>query len=656
MTFPRLFSEITVGGLTLPNRTMMAAMSSGLADERGRITSEQVAYYRERARGGVGMVTVEFACVAGEHGISERTQVVLDHDDAIPGHARLVRAIRSEGAAAALQLQMPGQFAYRRPGLLPVAPSDVRSRRDGTLRARGLDHSEIEQVVGYFAAAARRAVEAGYQAIELHGAHGYLLHAFLSPEMNRRDDDWGGDARRRLAFPCAVAAAVKRAIAERPLWYRFSAEDYTRDGLTVEDWARFAPRLVSAGVDVLDVSTGVLGKSLERTVDPMSVEGWRFALSRRIKQAVDVPVAAIGSRRPDYAERALERGDADIIALGRPLLADPDWAAKARAGRGHLIRPCTSCNWCFDRVSKHRPTACAENPRTGRETVPLLPTSAVRAGRIAVIGGGPGGMAAAIQARSVGFDVTLFERETSLGGGLIASAAPPNKDNLLWYRDYLVDRLLESGAEVRKGEHATLEKILELQPFAVIQAQGAEQVAYDLPGAASISIVSAYDLLLGKGPAPTSWAGPAVVYGGGETGCETAELLTAHGIEVTLVTRSGDHELARAAEALYRKVMLGRVRANPLLTIVSHTHITDVTDGAVELAGPQGSRRLPVRMVVLAQGRESNVDMHAELEAAGVRTILVGDTRDIARIGEAVHQANDAIRELAGSDAEAPPP
>lgn len=655
MRFPRLFSEIEIGQVTLANRVMMAAMSSGLADERGRITKEQVAYYAERSRGGAGMITVEFACVASEHGISESTQVVLDHDDAIPGHVELVRAIKAGGAVAALQLQLPGQFAFPRAGLTPVAPSEVRSRRDDSLRARGLSSDEIHELVQRFGDAARRAAEAGYDVIELHGAHGYLLHAFMSPAMNHRDDSWGGDFERRLAFPCAVITAVKAATGGKPLIYRFSAEDYMRGGLTIEDMEKIAPRLVAFGVDGLDVSTGAIAGSLERTIDPMSAEGWRFDLSKRIKEAVDVPVAAIGSRWPERAEKAIEAGEADLIALGRPLLADPMWAAKAREDKATSIRPCTSCNWCADQVFKHKPTGCAENPRTGRELIPLLPPDAGRSRRVVIIGGGPGGMAAAVQAQSVGFDVTLFERSDHLGGGLIASAAPPNKGNLLWYRDYLVDQLRSSGVNVRLDTTATAAEVLALKPFAVIHAQGTASVAQQIPGEAGETVSSAYDLLQGKGPAAESWSGPVVVYGGGETGCETAELLAAHGLEVTLVSRSTDSQLARAAEPLYRKVLLGRLRSNPRVTLATETHLTEITDSFVVLDGPHGKRQEPARWVVIAQGRRSADDMFAELSDKGIHNVLIGDARDIARIGEAVHQANAAIRDLVGGSAEPAP-
>ena len=655
MTYENLFSETRLGSLRLPNAIKMAAMSSGLADADGFITDEQIAYYEARARGGVGLVTVEFACVDTTFGLSEKTQVSLDRDEAITGHAQLVRAISVHGAVPGIQLQLPGQFAHRVPGLMPVAPSEVVSRRDGKVRARELSTHEIAELVQRFADGARRAVEAGYELIELHGAHGYLLHAFLTPTMNHRDDEWGGDFERRLAFPRAVIRAIRAVIGDRPLVYRLSAEEFRPGGLSIEDSERIVPELVDAGVDGLDVSTGSLTGSLEHTIDPMSQEGWRLGLARRIREAAGVPVAVIGSRWPDSAEAALARGDTDIIALGRALLADADWARKARDGHAALIRPCTSCNWCVGRVFQHLSTGCAEDPHSGRETVALLGPEAGESRRLVVVGSGPGGLAAAVQAKSVGFEVTLFEREPDLGGGLITSAAPPNKDTLLWYRDYLVARAEAADIDIRTGQSAGVKEILAIEPFAVIQAQGTSDLPLGLPGEDLPHVVSAYELLRIVRPGPGSWRGPVVVYGGGETGCETAELLAAHGLEVTLISRSPDTELARAAEALYRKVLIARLRSNPRVTLMTQTHLTDITESDVGLSSAETATRLPAAMVVLAQGRQSNSELFDELIAHGVTSVLIGDAREISRIGEAVHGANAAIRDLVGTGAEPPP-
>lgn len=372
---PLLFTPFLLGGLLLPNRVVMAPMSSGLADEQGFVTGELLAFLRERAIGGTGLVVVEFSCVDAAFGRGERRQLRIDGDAYVEGHARLVQAITGAGARACLQLHLPGQYVVQ--GTcdgLPVAPSDVFAR-DGRPLARALSAQEIEALVRRFAEAAARAVRAGYQAVEIHGAQGYLPMAFLSPRKNRRDDAWGGDEMRRMAFPLAVVRAVRAALGPgRPLIYRLSAAEFVDAGLTLADMERFVPRLARSGCDALHVSTGTIEGALDKVVDPMSAaEGWRFPLGRRLREASGLPVIAVGPVRwPATAERALAAGDADLVALGRPLLADPHWARKAQAGELADITPCTNCNWCMQRVREHASIGCAENPRTGHDATELL--------------------------------------------------------------------------------------------------------------------------------------------------------------------------------------------------------------------------------------------------------------------------------------------
>lgn len=651
MTFPSLFSPLRIGTLDLPNRVVMAPMSSALATADGRVSDRQIAYFRERARGGTGLIIVEFTCVDRRFGVSEPAQLVLEDDSALDGHIRLVQTVRAEGSAVAIQLQLPGQYALpsMNQGRIPAAPSDVHSRRSGQLTARAFDAAEVQELVTHFGRAAGLARRAGYQAIELHGAHGYLLMAFMSPLMNRRDDAWGGDDDRRLAFPLAVIRAVKAAAPDLPLIYRLSADDFMDGGLSIDRMEEIAPRLVAAGVDALHVSSGTQAGSMETIIDPMSFkEGWRLPLARRLRQTAGVPVITVGLRHPEVADRAIANGDTDLVSLGRAMLADPFWAAKAREGRADDIRPCTSCNWCMDRVYAHESIACAENPRTGRELAQPLPADAGKGRRIVVVGAGPGGMAAAVQAAGHGFAVTLFERAAVPGGGLIASAAPPHKDKLLWYRDYLARQVARSGVDLRLNSAPTAAQIAALRPDLVLIATGAAARPMDFPGADDPRVQQAYDLL--ATPDPVLPPGPAVVYGGGETGCETAELLTAAGIETVLVSRSGAGQLARAAEPIYRKLLLKRLMANPRLTILAGWTLDAVAADGVHLSCETERRVITAQSVILAQGRDAGHPLQGELRALGVPAMMIGDSRTIGRIGDAVHQAHDALTALCGAD------
>ena len=660
--YPLLFSSFELGALVLSNRIVMAPMSSSLADTDGRVTRELVGFMEARARGGTGLVIVEFSCVDGYYGLGEARQPRIDRDGDVDGHAWLAGTIKAAGARVCLQLHLPGQYVVQGTCVepLPIAPSDVFAR-DGRQIARALRGDEIERLVERYAEAARRAVRAGYEAIEVHGAHGYLPMAFLSPRKNHRDDAWGGDFDRRVAFPLAIVRALRAELGSaRPLIYRLSAAEFVEAGLSIDDMERVVPRLVEAGCDALHVSTGVIEGALDKIVDPMSShEGWRFGMGRRIREAAGVPVIAVGPVRwPATAEKALATGDADLIALGRPLLADPEWANKARHDRLPDITPCTNCNWCMDRVRHHLSIGCAESPRTGHETdeewqdydrrsrAPrgAMPTAAPVA---AVVGAGPGGLYAALHFDAIGYTTHLFEAQDDIGGGLVTSAAPPFKEPLRWYLDHLRHRVAVSGVTVHLGTRATATQLLALQPSAVLIATGSRGRAMPLSQASdAIAVHEATDILTSP-ELLADVTGPVIVYGGGETGCETAEFLVARGIDVKLVTRSALNELARAAEPMYRRQLRARLAANRRLEIIAHAAIDRVeSDGVTLHVDTMPPRFVPACAVVMAQGREPANDLVAVLCREGIPCAAIGDAHAIGRIGDAVHGAHAAIRAL----------
>lgn len=319
-------------------------------------------------------------------------------------------------------------------------------------------------------------------------------------------------------------------------------------------------------------------------------------------------------------------------------------------GRAAEIRPCTSCNWCMDRVYAHEPIACAENPLTGRELQRTFPENVGAGQTVVVVGGGPGGMAAALQASAAGYDTVLYEVREELGGGLIASAAPPHKEKLLWYRDYLARRVKVSDIDVRLGSPADAAEIAAMRPVLVIVATGGRPLRLDIPGIDEPTVRFAYDMLMGDVVDLPS--GPAVVYGGGETGCETAEYLTDRGLDTTLVSRSGQRDLARAAEPLYRKVLRKRLAANPRLTIRDETAIERIGNDSVTLNTGGVRTIVPASLVVIAQGRETGSPLRDELERLGVPFVAIGDVRQIGRIGDAVHHAQAALAGLSVTGAE----
>ncbi|WP_347270325.1 FAD-dependent oxidoreductase [Rhizorhabdus histidinilytica] len=650
MDFPHLFAPFAIRDLRLKNRIVMAPMESHLGNADGSVSKEAIAYYRERALGGVGMVVVEYTCVDGQEGFSSMApQLRLDSPFYRSGHGKLAAAIQSAGARACVQLSHAGRQSRESVlGRQPVAPSAVPlSSLYLNAVPRALEADEITRIVRRYADAAALAAQVGYDAVMLHGAHGYLLQQFLSPLVNRRDDEWGGDFERRLRFPLEVVKAVRAAIGNMPLLYRMSVSDFIDGGLTIEDSERIAPRLCEAGVDAIDISCGSLDR-VDVIVEPMSIEeGWRLPMARRIRAATGKPVICAGViRRPEMAEEAIEAGDTDMISLGRALLADPLWPNKARMGRAQDIRPCTSCNWCIKETGGNRGVSCAENPRCGHETDP--PIDAFGRGlRAVVVGAGPGGIAAALLLDQAGFAVTLFEKRGSAGGNLITSATPPNKEKLFWYHDFLQRRLAASGVDLRLGTEATAERVGDERPDVVVVAGGSRLAPLDLGGAGGLPVHPAFALLLGDVELPpSSPERPILIYGGGETGTETAEHLAKQGHHVLLATRSDAAMLARNAEPLYRIHLLQRLRANAAIAVADHSLLTAIEGDHVLLESRGETRRQPAAAVLLAHGLVPDTTIAEALLDLPVPVVPIGDAVRVGRIGEAVRDAYRCVQDL----------
>lgn len=643
--YPHLFSPMTLDGVVLKNRVVMAPMSTEYGGTDGSVTPRNIAFYRERALGGFGLIIVEFTCVDPLTGRTEAHQLSLDSHRNIDGHKRLVEAVHNAGSKVFVQLQHGGRFADRKYVPMPKGPSRVVSRKDpNQIVSDEFTSDEIGKLVEAFARTARLSIEAGYDGIEVHAAHGYLVSQFISPLGNQRDDKWGGDAERRMAFPCAIARAIRAEIGSRPLVFRISADEFLPGGITIEDSAENARMLVKAGVSVIHASTGRGPDSFERVMEPMSTpEGWRIPYARRLREATRVPVITVGQiRTPDIAENAIANGDADLVALGRPSLADAYWPNKVAAGRYEDVRPCTSCNWCISGAM--RPMSCAENPRTGFELDPPIPNNIGAGKRAAVIGAGPGGIAAALMLEQAGFETHLYEARQSIGGGLIASGAPPGKDKFFWYLDFLDRRLQGSKVALHLGQNVAATDVIATRPDTVIIAAGSQNRPMAIEGIDSSTVLDSFEVLMGNIEHGLQTGQQVAIYGGGETGCEAAEFFADKGIAVTLITRSSLKELARGAEMVYRKMLVSRLMQNKSITIIANTHITRIAEGEIEVRGADATiSPLKADRVVIAQGRDPRDDMVSSIMAAGIECHVIGDSHQIGRVGHAVHGAYRAM-------------
>ena len=424
-----LFSPGRIGPLTLPNRIVMPSMTTRSAAESGEVTDGTIAYFRARARGGVGLVTVEMASpeAVGRHRYRE---LGIYHDRYLPGLRRLTAAIKAEGACAAIQLGHGGGHTRADIcGETPIAPSavphDVYEGTMETIVPEAMSLARIEQTTAAFVAAAERAAAAGFDAVEIHAAHGYLISQFLCPAENHRDDAYGGSLENRARFGLDILERVRTAVPDLGLIYRLTVEDFFAGGMPPSDGIQVAEWAAARGADAIHVTAGhYRSQPPSIMIPPMAMADATFLdFAAQVKARVSVPVIAVARLGdPDLAKAALTDGKADFVALGRPLLADADWPRKVRAGEP--VRRCLACNSCVNGMRGGAPLSCIVNPAMGRESELEGRGLAVSDERIAVIGGGPAGLtyASLVAERNA---VTLFERADRLGGALRLAAKAP---------------------------------------------------------------------------------------------------------------------------------------------------------------------------------------------------------------------------------------
>lgn len=611
----------------MKNRIVMPAMATNATID-GTASQQIIDYFVERAKGQTGLIITEAASVlVPPEGKFARFHLNISDDRFIPSLKRLTDAVHAHGTKIAVQLSHLGrQIDTEFWGEQPVAPSPIACPvcRDVP---KELSIDEITVIINAFIEAARRAHEAGFDMVELHGCHGYLISNFFSRRSNHRSDGYGGDVIGRSRFCAEIIRGIKEEYgALLPVIVRMNGHDYIKDGATLEDMQDIAPLLQEAGADALHVTAGVYG-SYKATVAPMYEKPGCFVnLAEGIRKVVSIPVIAVGRIvDPHLAEDVIRTNKADLVAMGRALIADPEMPIKAMSSNSKDICACTGCNQgCIDRINNSmmagitEPITCLVNPRVLRESESNLDrTDTPR--NILVLGGGPAGLAAALTAARRGHDIILWEKEPALGGQFRLAGAPPGRESFVEYIRYMERQITKAGVQVMLNKEATIDALSELSPHAVIYALGASPIIPSFIRGATIEVTTAWDVLGGNIPNGRRIA----VLGGGAVGLETAHFLVNKGKDITVLEATGSLGSDMGAiVSFYLRNILKQANVN----ILRHTKVQAVANNEIVVLREDKEQHLNgFDAIVFALGARSNDSLVEELKPFIPKIHVIGD-------------------------------
>jgi 2,4-dienoyl-CoA reductase-like NADH-dependent reductase (Old Yellow Enzyme family)/thioredoxin reductase len=627
--------------MEVSNRIALAPMANYMSDERGSMTQPQIDFMEARARGGLGLMIMGSIYVQHPEARFGVGQLGLYKDSLLPGYVRLVESVKRHGPKIAAQIHHAGRQTTRAAieGRQPLAPSPIARGGKYSDEPRELSVAEIREIIEAYAQTANRCVQAGFDAIELHCAHGYLPCEFMSPFSNKRSDEYGGDLNGRMKFPLELLGRVKETVGDDvPVWCRIIGSELVEGGLTIDDMKVIAKMLVEAGSAAISVSRGIA--PYYWTVSNYYADpGYSVPYAEAIKAEVDVPVMVAGRiTEPAQAEEVLRSGKADIINMGRALITDPEWPNKAAGGRVEDIMPCISCNkGCHDPMKKIRHTICLVNAQAGRERE-LEPTSAAKAKKVMVVGGGPAGLEAARVAALRGHEVTVYEKAERLGGRWYLGCQVPHKGHFYEMIEYFRDQAVKHGATIELGREITAKDVEALKPDVVVVATGSSPLIPPIPGADQDFVVTTDDVLAGR----VEVGSRAVIVGGGSCGAETADFLAERGIRATVVemlqTLCPDM-LPDAKHFLMERLEKAGVPILPSTTVAS------IGDHSVELVRKEPGSELEwtatiedVDTVILAVGARPNRELAEQLEGMHAGVHAIGDCVQPGFAIDAVYQ------------------
>jgi 2,4-dienoyl-CoA reductase-like NADH-dependent reductase (Old Yellow Enzyme family)/thioredoxin reductase len=640
--YPHLFAPLAIGSLTVKNRLLMSAMSINFGvDQDGFATEQLTAYFEARARGGVGAMLVGGGAVHPT-GIELPDLPKLWDDACIPSLARMVEAMRPYDVRFGVQLMHGGRQSYHDQ---KVAPSPIPAPAVVKGVPRELTVAEIRTLVAAFGSAARRCRDAGFDFIEVHGAHGYLINQFLSPNANQRRDEYGGCFDNRIRFLLELLQDIKiKAGPDFPVGIRINGDDYIEGGWTLAEALRLAPVLEAHGADYLHVSAGVYG-SRELTIPSLyAPQGCFIHLAEAVRKAVAIPVVAVGRiKHLDMANDIVVQGQADMVALGRALLADPDLPVKAREGQG-AVRPCIGCCLgCIHAVLQLEPGGCVVNPDVGREYSLSQETAAAERRHILVVGGGPAGMAAARMAALRGHRVTLVEAEARLGGLFRLAAQAPGRQEAGDIINYFSKELERLGVDLQLETPLTQARIDALAPDTVLLATGSLPAMPVIRGFSStrLPIFTVVEVMSGGEMPPGE---RVLVLGGGQSALMLADYLAEAGKTVTVLNR-GRHFAAEMSsnDRYYLRERLNRhgVQMHKSVSVDGFQ-----ARGVNFRSGGQAHALEDLDALVVSEGMTPIRQARSLFEGRDVEVHLIGDAREARNLMLAISEGEEIARTL----------
>lgn len=652
--YNHIFEPLTIRRMTMKNRVMMTPMGTNFAGQNGEINEKHIKYYEQRAKGGTGLIMVENASVSSPEGSNGTTQLRIDHDSYIPGLYNLTETVHKYGACIGIQINHAGASAMSsRTGMQPVSASNIPSKDGGEI-PRPLEVEEIYAIVKKYGEAAKRAQVAGFDAVEIHAGHSYLLCQFLSPVYNKRTDEFGGCPENRARFAKLVLEEVRKQVGPFfPIFLRFSAEDFVEGGNTLEDTLELL-EYFQEEADVLDVSAA-LNASLQYQIDANYMkDGWRSYMAKAVKEKFGKPCVTTGNiRNPEVAEKILADGDADIIGMGRGLIADPEWVNKVEAGKLDCLRKCISCNigCAGHRIGLNKPIRCTINPAVidGEE---YKNRKVEKACNVVVVGGGTAGLEAACTAAELGCTTFLLEKNDHLGGLSALISQIPDKNRLGDFPKYLINRAKKlHNLFIFTSNNGDPEFIKGLNPDLIVNATGSAPLLPPIKGLNDNidkeggKVSSIVNMINNIDSYPADLTGKKVaVIGGGAVGLDVVEFFAPRGAEVSIIEMmpaigAGIDPITKVdINTLMNKYGVKQMPNTALKEVFAdHFHV-ETKEGPEDLYFDYG-------FICLGMKAQTPVlsGLHEAFDKEGVEIINVGDSMRARRIIEGTSEGRDQV-------------